>query len=45
MKKVYHICLVTEIVFKDGAEHLDYLLQKSFRYCRHEIDVVESFYK
>ena len=44
MKKVYHmitcvnyllaICLVKGMVLKDGTEHLDYLLQKSFYYER-----------
>ena len=42
MRKVYHlitcinyllaICLVKGTVLKDGTEHLDYLLQKSFRF-------------
>ena len=45
MRKVYHlitcinyllaICLVKGMALKDGTEHLDYLLQKSFPYEDH----------
>ena len=45
MRKVYHlitcinyllaICLVKGMVLKDGTEHLDYLLEKSFPYGHH----------
>ena len=52
MRKVYHlitcinylwaICLVKGLVLKDGTEHLDYLLQKSFRYEHHLKNYEES---
>ena len=52
MRKVYHlitcinyllaICLVKGMVLKDGTEHLDYLLQKPFRYEHHLKNYEES---
>ena len=52
MRKVYHlitcinyllaICLVKGMLLKDGTEHLDYLLQKPFRYEHHLKNYEES---
>ena len=36
------ICLVKGMVLEDGKEHLDYLLQKSFRYEHHLKNYEES---
>ena len=52
MRKVYHLitcinyllatCLVKGMVSKDGTEHLDYLLHKSFRHEHHLKNYEES---
>ena len=52
MRKVCHMitcincllatCLVKGMVLKDGTEHLEYLLQKSFRYEHHLKNYEES---